>query len=161
MSKVLFKFPLITMVYIFCLPYLCMAWDTISHVVIHSSNIKASKLFYGKLCKFLGLKEILSDKTHVAYANESFSLWITQRPIKKGKPVRGSIAGYDHMAFSATSKNQVDALQMLLDKERFRVLYPAEVHPEYSPGYYSVSFFDPDDTILEFVYLPKSKNTYG
>jgi catechol 2,3-dioxygenase-like lactoylglutathione lyase family enzyme len=132
---------------------------TMTHVVIKVRDIEKSRRFYAKLCAVLGLKEVRSSESGFAYANGAFSVWVG-----KAKDVtrhRRGIVGYDHVAFSAPSRKQVDDLQKMLRSEKFRILYPAEKHPEFAPGYYSISFYDPDGTIMELLYLPKGKDSYG
>ncbi len=132
---------------------------TITHIVIKVRDIAKSRPFYQKLCAILGLKEVRSSKQGFAYANGAFSIWVSKA--KDATKHSRSAIGYDHVAFSASSRKQVDDLQKMLRYEKFRILYPAKEHPEYAPGYYSVSFFDPDGTILELLHLPKGKNSYG
>jgi catechol 2,3-dioxygenase-like lactoylglutathione lyase family enzyme len=123
----------------------------ITHVVINASDIEKSMKFYNKIFSFLGLKKIPNAS---AYWNRTFSFWLHKRA--KGRYAMEEI-GYHHIAISANSKKQVDDMQRLLDKNKFKTLYRAEEHPEYVPGYYSVSFKDPDGIVLELLYLPKGK----
>jgi catechol 2,3-dioxygenase-like lactoylglutathione lyase family enzyme len=132
---------------------------TITHVSIKVRDIEKSRRFYAKLCEALGMKEVRSSESGFAYANDEFSIWVGKAK-DATKHSRG-IVGYDHVAFSASSRKQVDDLQKMLKKEKFRILYPAEEHPEFAPGYYSVSFFDPDGTIMELLHLHKGKGAYG
>jgi catechol 2,3-dioxygenase-like lactoylglutathione lyase family enzyme len=136
-----------------------MKKSTISHVVIKVRDPGKSKPFYQSLCGMIGMKEVYSSKRGFAYANGAFSIWVSKARYETKHP-RGTI-GYDHIAFSASSRKQVYDLQKMLTKGRFRILYPAEEHPEFAPGYYSVSFFDPDGNIMEFLYLPKGRGSYG
>ena len=123
----------------------------ITHVVINTSDIKKSMTFYSKIFSFLGLKKVPNAP---AYWNDMFSFWLHGRA--KGRYVMEKV-GYHHIAISASSRKQVDDMQRLLDKNKFETLYRAEEHPEYVPGYYSVSFKDPDGAVLELLYLPKGK----
>ncbi len=136
-----------------------MAKATITHVVVKVRDLEAARPFYRSLCRIIGLKEVSSSKRGFAYANGKFSIWVGEAR-DKARHARG-IVGYDHIAFSASSRKQVDDLQKMLNREKFRTLYPAGEHPEFAPGYYSVSFLDPDGIIMELLYLPKGKNSYG
>lgn len=96
-----------------------------------------------------------SDRSTAGYTNGKMTFWFhkcapnsARQKFKRGKP------GYDHIAFGAESRKQVDELQKLLRKNRFRILYPAAAHPEFTPDYYSISFKDPDGTIIELVHPP-------
>ena len=132
---------------------------TITHISIKVRDIEKSRRFYRKLCAALGMKEVRSSENGFAYANGAFSIWVSKAK-DTTKHSRG-IVGYDHVAFGASSRKQIDDLQKMLRREKFRILYPAEEHPEFAPGYYSLSFFDPDGTIMEILHLPKGKNSYG
>ena len=61
-------------------------------------------------------------------------------------------AGYNHIAFTAESRKQIIELQNILQKNNYKILYRAGAHPEFAPTYYSISFFDPDGTVIELVH---------
>lgn len=63
--------------------------------------------------------------------------------------------GLHHVAWSAESRADVDALYRLLLDMRATVLDPPADYPEYGQGYYAVMFADPDGLKLEFVYEPR------
>ena len=125
----------------------------VGHVVLTVADMKRSRDFYDKVLGFLGFKMMRSTGSDAGYGNGSMTFWLHKAPSKLAtqKSVRGK-PGYDHVAFGAQSRAQVDGMQQLLKKERFKVLYPAAAHPEFTPDYYSVSFKDPDGTIIELVH---------
>ena len=129
--------------------------DVISHVVVRSTDIKRSEKFYDTVLRFLGFEKIGSDESYAAYNHGKFSFWVLKcgSRFKKDRFARMRV-GYDHVALSAKSRGQVDKMQSLLKREGFKILYPAQEHLEFAPGYYSVSFYDPDGIIIELVYLP-------
>lgn len=135
-----------------------MPKPAVSHIVVHVSDVARAHEFYVALFRFLKLKQIYSEKTSFAYYNSSLSVWVS-RASKPGKFSRGK-AGYDHIALRASSRKQVDELERMLKRERVKILYPAKEYKEFMPGYYAVSFMDPDGTIWEFLHLPKGKG-YG
>ena len=76
------------------------------------------------------------------------------------KPARSDAAhdrysvGLHHLAFHASSREEVDSLHSQLQALQLRILdSPAEY--DYTPGYYAVFFADPDGIKLELVYEPK------
>jgi catechol 2,3-dioxygenase-like lactoylglutathione lyase family enzyme len=130
-----------------------MSKTLVGHVVVSVADIKKSRNFYDKVLTFLGFKPMFSSRSDAGYGNGRMTFWLHQAPkklvkekLKRGRP------GYDHIAFGAISRAQVNAMQRLLRKERFSILYPAAVHPEFTPDYYSVSFKDPDGAIIELVH---------
>jgi catechol 2,3-dioxygenase-like lactoylglutathione lyase family enzyme len=106
---------------------------TITHISIKVRDIEKSRRFYQKLCTSLSMKEVRSSERGFAYANSAFSIWVGKAK-DTTKHSRG-IVGYDHIAFSASSRKQVDDLQRMLRSEKFKILYPAEEHPEFAPPY--------------------------
>jgi len=130
---------------------------SISHACIYVSSIKKAREFYDKIMKFLGFKIIDESKSHIGYGNDRAGIWLWQAKNKLRDKVR-SRPSYDHIALRTDSRHDIDELQKLLKKNGFKILYPAEEHPELAPGYYSVSFFDPDGTTIELLYLPGPGN---
>lgn len=63
--------------------------------------------------------------------------------------------GLHHVAWSADSREDVDALYKLLLGIKATVLDPPADYPEYGEGYYAVMFADPDGLKLEYVFEPR------
>jgi catechol 2,3-dioxygenase-like lactoylglutathione lyase family enzyme len=66
-------------------------------------------------------------------------------------------AGLHHLAWSATSRGDVDALYERLKAFGATILDPPADYPQYNKGqgYYAVFFADPDGLKLEYVWTPK------
>lgn len=62
--------------------------------------------------------------------------------------------GLHHLAWTADSREDVDALHALLVEIGAVVLDPPADYPQYGEGYYAVFFADPDGLKLEFVFKP-------
>jgi glyoxylase I family protein len=62
--------------------------------------------------------------------------------------------GLHHIAWTAQSRDDVDALHALLQRMGASVLDPPADYPQYGAGYYAVFFADPDGLKLEFVFRP-------
>ncbi len=62
--------------------------------------------------------------------------------------------GLHHLAWNATSREDVDALHALLLRIGATVLDPPADYPQYGVGYYAVFFADPDGLKLEYVFKP-------
>lgn len=60
--------------------------------------------------------------------------------------------GLHHLAWTAESRDDVDALHDLLSEIGAEVLDPPADYPRYGPTYYAVFFADPDGLKLEFVF---------
>jgi predicted lactoylglutathione lyase len=56
----------------------------------------------------------------------------------------------DHVALLLGGRNDVDIVVAVMKKSGIDPLFPPDEHPEFLPGYYSVSYCDPDNNVLEF-----------
>lgn len=68
-----------------------------------------------------------------------------------------SSAGLHHVAFSAESREDVDALYKRLLSINAIILDPPADYPQYGKGYYAVMFTDPDGLKLEYVFEPRDR----
>ena len=131
---------------------------SIDHVKITVTNFNHSKMFYSKLFRFFGLKKIFESGKNSAWHGKIVMFgtrdWTfeIQEGRKKVKFDRAR-TGLDHIAFSASSKKDVDRLYKFLLRNNFVAFAPRE-YPEYCKGYYACFFLDPDNIILEYVYCP-------
>jgi catechol 2,3-dioxygenase-like lactoylglutathione lyase family enzyme len=64
--------------------------------------------------------------------------------------------GFNHMAFTAENRSDVEKMYGLLKEIGATVLDAPAEYP-YSPGYFAVYFTDPDGLKLEFAYAPPTK----
>ena len=65
--------------------------------------------------------------------------------------------GLHHLAWTAESRADVDALHALLRRIGATVLDPPADYPRYGAGYYAVFFADPDGLKLEYVHWPAER----
>jgi len=116
----------------------------IDHISIRVSDYEKSKAFYGKLFRFLGF-EISDDYGDtIGWTNGSTRYWIAKAEHKSRHRI-GTV-GIHHYAFELRKRADVDALQKFLEKEKVRIVDPAD---EYYDDYYAVFFLDPDGIKLE------------
>ncbi len=116
----------------------------IDHISIRVSDYRKSKAFYGKLFDFLGFE--ISDEypETIGWTNGSTRYWIA--PAEGRKTYRIGDVGLHHYAFQLRSRKDVDALQAFLERQRVKIVDPAD---EYYEDYYAVFFLDPDGIKLE------------
>lgn len=62
--------------------------------------------------------------------------------------------GLHHIAWTAGSRADVDAMHAHLQAIGATILDPPADYPQYGAGYYAVFFADPDGLKLEYVYKP-------
>ncbi len=63
--------------------------------------------------------------------------------------------GLHHLAFTAPTREAVDALYQELLAGQVPIFDPPADYPQYAPGYYAVFFADPDGIKLEYVFTPQ------
>jgi catechol 2,3-dioxygenase-like lactoylglutathione lyase family enzyme len=116
----------------------------IDHISIRVSDYQKSKAFYSKLFEFLGFE--ISDEYPgtIGWTNGKTRYWIA--PAEGRKKYKIGDVGLHHYAFQLRSRRDVDALQAFLEKQKVRIVDPAD---EYYEDYYAVFFLDPDGIKLE------------
>jgi catechol 2,3-dioxygenase-like lactoylglutathione lyase family enzyme len=116
----------------------------IDHISIRVRDYEKSKAFYAKLFAFLGFE--ISDEypSTIGWTNGKTRYWIA--PAEGRKAYRIGDVGLHHYAFQLRNRKDVDALQAFLEKEKVRIVDPAD---EYYDDYYAVFFLDPDGIKLE------------
>ena len=125
----------------------------VGHICLEVSDLAAAKRFYAPLFQELGFKTVLDDRESVGWSNESFTFFLgkpEKRRVDKKKPSENEFVIADHVALLLDSRNEVDTVAAFMKKCGFDSLFPPEEHPEFVPGYYSVSYCDPDNNVLEF-----------
>ena len=116
----------------------------IDHISIRVSDYEKSKAFYHRLFTFLGF-EISDDYgSTIGWTNGRTRYWIAEAEGRKRYRI-GDV-GLHHYAFELRNRKDVDALQAWLEKEKVRIVDPAD---EYYEDYYAVFFLDPDGIKLE------------
>jgi glyoxylase I family protein len=132
----------------------------IHHIDLTVKSAEASLPFYESVLGFMGYA--LQERTEAGF---DFGLQIPGTPYTSIGilDARGSNAarehdrytiGLHHIAWTAESRADVDALYQHLLKIGAHVLYAPAEYPEYGPTYYAVFFSDPDGLKLEYVHKP-------
>jgi catechol 2,3-dioxygenase-like lactoylglutathione lyase family enzyme len=133
-----------------------MRSNGVHHVDLVVSSIERSLPFYRDLLGPLGFHRISEVE-----GERSETIWYFGGPgssvgIRQAQSLGGTDRyriGLHHLAFEAVSRAVVD------ERHRWLVQHGAEIEtpPQeyaYSPGYYAVFFYDPDDMKLEIVHVP-------
>jgi catechol 2,3-dioxygenase-like lactoylglutathione lyase family enzyme len=116
----------------------------IDHISIRVRDYAKSKAFYSKLFGFLGFE--ISDEypNTIGWTNGKTRYWIA--PAEGRQKYKIGDVGLHHYAFQLRNRRDVDALQVFLEKEKVKIVDPAD---EYYEDYYAVFFLDPDGIKLE------------
>ncbi len=117
----------------------------IDHLSIQCSDIAASAAFYDAVLAPLGVTRVSEFGDVIGYGVPPRpDFWIA--PLVTGQGFRES-----HIAFAASSRNQVDQFLDVASSVGAEVLHPAKVWPEYHPHYYGAFVRDPDGNNVEAV----------
>jgi catechol 2,3-dioxygenase-like lactoylglutathione lyase family enzyme len=125
---------------------------TVGHVGIEVSSLTKSKKFYSALFGELGFKVIMDSEDGVGFSNQNFSIWVgeLQEPrVKRKAPTGEEFVVADHLAILVQDKKAVYDIEREMKKNGFEALFPCEEHPQFEPGYYAVSFCDPNNYVIE------------
>jgi catechol 2,3-dioxygenase-like lactoylglutathione lyase family enzyme len=125
---------------------------TVGHVGIEVYNLSKSKKFYKTLLGGLGFKIIMETPDGIGFSNQNFQVWVSQPPeprMKREAPTGEEFVIADHLAILVQDRKTVDACEREMEKNGFKALFPCEEHPQFEPGYYAVSFCDPDNYVIE------------
>lgn len=135
-----------------------MVETIVGHVGIEVSNLSKSKRFYKALFEGLGFKIIMDTEDGIGFSNQNFQVWVGElrKPrVKREAPTGEEFVVADHLAIFVQDKKSVDAVEREMKRNEFEALFPCEEHPQFEPGYYAVSFCDPDNYVIEIYTRPK------
>jgi glyoxylase I family protein len=139
-----------------------MSRASISHIVLTVSDLQRSAEFYDRIFKFMGYMPIEVPEPIQQAMKTRLKSWVGPGYTISIRPSRGEFAhrvhdrnapGFNHMAFYAEDRSDIEAMHKLLKEMGAQILDPPAEYP-YSPGYFAVYFADPDGLKFEFAYLP-------
>jgi glyoxylase I family protein len=132
---------------------------TINHIDLTVSDMARARAFYEPVMKYLGYEVSGESPNDLAFsaADGSAGCEIVLHPAhpasRQTKHDRYA-PGLHHLAFSASSREDVDGLHRLLKEIGATILDPPAVY--YPPDYYAAFFADPDGIKLELVHRPSA-----
>jgi catechol 2,3-dioxygenase-like lactoylglutathione lyase family enzyme len=121
----------------------------IHHIEWWVSDWKRSGSFYDGLFQRIGWRK-LGER---AYSSGSTEIYFVERP----GLVRTDMPGPRHLCFQATSREMVEEVYRWVTEQGIEILRGPTEFPQYSEGYYTVDFRDPDGFILEVAHTPNMK----
>lgn len=138
----------------------------IHHIDLTVKDAHASRAFYESVLGFMGyrLSSFISDLNDAPHNGYDFDLQDSESFCSIGiLSARGEnanrehdrySAGLHHAAWTAESRDDVDAMYAHLLSIGATILHPPAAYPKYGPTYYAVFFADPDGLKLEYVHKP-------
>jgi len=139
-----------------------MSRASISHLALTVSDLNRSAEFYDRIFKFMGYMPVEVLETIQRTMKTRLKSWVGPGYSISIRPSKGEFAhrlhdrnapGFNHMAFYAEDRSDIEAMYKLLKEMGAQILDPPADYP-YSPGYFAVYFTDPDGLKFEFAYVP-------
>ncbi len=130
---------------------------TFGHVGIEISDLKKSRKFYEVLLNGLNFRLVMDTGDAVGFSNKLCSVWLsTSSParINRGAPSGEEDMVSDHLAILVPDQETVNTITREMEDNGFTPLFPPEEHLQFLPGYYAVSFCDPDNYVIEVYTRP-------
>ena len=131
---------------------------SVGHVCIEISSITRSRKFYEPLLKSLGFQVIMDEEDSMGFRIGALSIFLGQpafRRVERKAPRADEFVVADHIALLVPDRKTVNEVTLTMKKAGFEPLFAPEEHPEFVPGYYSVSFCDHDNNVIEFYVIEK------
>jgi len=129
-------------------------FGAIHHIDLTVSDLGEATRFYDRVLPLLGFGRIPDCPEGPLWAGAQLELGLQAARADRSRPHDRFSPGLHHLAFSAPSREAVDALHGDLLRMGIAILDAPADYPEYAPGYYAVFFADPDGIKLEFVHTP-------
>lgn len=131
---------------------------SVGHICIEVSDITKSRKFYEPMLKGLGFQMIMEEKDSIGFGNGSLSIFLGQptvRRVERKAPDANESVIADHIALRVPDRETVNEVDRVMKTAGFEPFFAAEEHPEFVVGYYSVSFCDPDNNVIEFYVIER------
>lgn len=127
----------------------------VAHVILRVNRIAECIAFYDRLMPFLGLRAIPPRSDEFVYyvgGRTAVAIRLAD-PEHAGHGHVESAPGLDHLCFRARSREDVDAVHDHLVEIGADIVRAPQEGP-WAPGYYSLSFRDPEGIRLELNHVP-------
>jgi|SRR5215213_3405979 len=127
----------------------------VAHVILRVNRIAECIAFYDRLMPFLGMHPVQprSDE-FVYYVGGRTALGVRTADLQQAGAAHVETGpGLDHLCFRARRREDVDMLHAFL-REMGADIVRAPVDGPWAPGYYSMSFRDPEGIRLELNHVP-------
>lgn len=117
----------------------------IHHIEFWVSNLERSRALYAALFKAVGWEQ----KSDTEFSSGASTIYFYEKPVTRVDGV-----GPRHICLQATSRAVVEDVAKLLKKQQADIIRGPVEMPEYSEGYYTVDFRDPDGYVIEVAHTP-------
>jgi catechol 2,3-dioxygenase-like lactoylglutathione lyase family enzyme len=125
----------------------------VAHIQVRVDRFEECIAFYDQVMPYLGLQVVHRSDQFVYYVGGRTGYNVSRSdPALAGRGHRGS-SGLDHICFRARSREDIDDVYGVLQSIGAEMVRAPEEGP-WAPGYYSLSFLDPDGIRLEVNHVP-------
>ena len=125
----------------------------IDHIGLNVPDLEAAKHYYDALMPALGYEPFFITNEKFSYkpagGKPGTTVFFYPAPIKS-EYVRKHV-GFQHLAFRARTRTQVDEAHAKALELGSKVLYAPKLFPQYHANYYASFWFDPHGFLLEIV----------
>jgi catechol 2,3-dioxygenase-like lactoylglutathione lyase family enzyme len=126
----------------------------VAHIILRVNRFAECVAFYDELMPRLGLQAVLRMDEFAYYVGGRTALGLRRPEVTHEDHVHDELApGIDHLCFRARSRADVDELYPFLQQIGAEIVRAPEEGP-WAPGYYSLSFRDPEGIRLEVNHVP-------
>lgn len=127
----------------------------IHHVDITVRDLRRSTAFYSDVLPLMGFRRAEDVPGGPVWAGASVEVGLQPARQGSGAPHDRYEPGLHHLAFTAPTRDAVDALHRELGRLGVPILDAPADYPQYAAGYYAIFFSDPDGIKLEYVFTPR------
>jgi len=131
-----------------------MEINGVAHIILRVNRFDECVAFYDQLMPRLGLEAVFRTDDFIYYVGGRTAVGIRRpEPELAGHRHEELAPGIDHLCFRARSRDDVDELYPFVRGIGAELVRAPEDGP-WAPGYYSLSFRDPEGIRLEVNHVP-------
>lgn len=132
--------------------------SSLRHLSLEVGDIARTKWFYDRFLGQLGFRRFVEEAGYVAYTDGDLTLWLIHERsprIRRRAPTGDEEVIAEHLAFHVDSAARVSAIEAALAQSEVYPVFRGEEHPEFRAGYFSATWVDPDQIVLEVYTVEK------
>ena len=131
-----------------------MEINGVAHIQVSVDRFEECIAFYDQVMPYLGLEAVHRSDQFVYYVGGRTAYNVSRVDRQyAGEPHVATRSGLHHICFRARSRDDIDELYGFLQGIGATMVRGPEEGP-WAPGYYSLSFVDPDGIRLEVNHVP-------